>query len=117
MKAFRSKDLLPLATAIALLFFTGGLQAEVTDFPPQTRQPYEKGSKKSRTSPPAPARAPEGVPASAHMKKDASARDRGIRNAERLEIPVLGDKYWQAAYEYCRKHGGRLISGGRMCVM
>ncbi len=112
MKAFLPKDLLPLtaATATALALLAGGLRAEVTDFPPQGRQPYEK----SRTS--APAKTPGGSPVTVRTKGDLPAGD-GMEPAGEQGPYILGDEYWQAAYEYCRKHGGRMLDGGRLCIM
>jgi len=115
MKAFLPKDLLPLtaATAAILLLFAGGLHAEVTDFPPQSRQPYEKA--------PPRADAPAGAPVTIRTKQDPSAGkregNRGAEPAGEAGPYILGDEYWQAAYEYCRSHGGRMIDGGRLCIM
>ena len=112
MKAFLPKDLLPLtaATAAALLLLAGGLRAEVTDFPPQARQPYEKA--------PSRAKAPAGAPATVRTKGDAPAGKReAVEPAGEPGPYILGDEYWQAAYEYCRSHGGRMIDGGRLCIM
>ncbi len=117
MKAFRLKDFQPLMALTVLLLFTGSLHAEVTDFPPQARQPYEKGPKKNRMSPPPGARAPSGIPAAVRKREDPPSGDRGAGPQAEPGPYVLGDKYWRAAYEYCRRHGGRIIDGGRLCVM
>ncbi len=116
MEALHPKTLLLLtaATAAAMLLLTGSLRAEVTDFPPQSRQPYES----SRTSAPSSAKTPAGAPVTVRKKADAPAGNRGAEPAgEEPGAYILGDEYWRAAFEYCRRHGGRMVDGSRLCIM
>ncbi len=114
MRTFRPKDLLPLTVVATLFLFAGGLHAEVTDFPPGTRQPDEGSPRTSRTSPSSRPDTSAGAQGTVRTREDARDGDYGSGEPESY---ILGDEYWQAAYEYCRSHGGRMIDGGRLCIM
>ncbi len=115
MRTMHPKNLPPLmaATAAVMLLLTGSLRAEVTDFPPQGRQPYEN----ERTSTAPPAGTPGGAPATMRKKGDSPTGNRGAETTGEPGPNVLGDEYWRAAFEYCRSHGGRMIDGNRLCIM
>ena len=117
MKTPCPKELLPSVALAALLLLTGVVHAhaEVTDFPPQGRQPYEKGSDRGTASGPA-APPPAGAPATVRRKSAGDGTDAPGESGED-GIRVLGDRYWRAAHEYCRRHGGRIMDGGNLCMM